>query len=214
MSTKRKRPSYRLIVLLVFSSIFLYSASRLVDRVMSLADGVEGELTPQSIVRALLPGNASQAIDMMRDTGNLDQLLRQVQANGGDVDPQALAHVANTLADAGMAGVPAAKGQDVEMIDVRNAPMDPEVEAAIRNSGIALHTKGRLEEAINAYQNELKADPKSAATWFNLGVAYYQTQQYQASWDALSKAESLGRRIPPDLKVAVHNRLGAEDDGG
>ncbi|MBL1216187.1 MAG: tetratricopeptide repeat protein [Planctomycetes bacterium] len=213
MSTPRKRPSYRLIILLVFSAISLYTVSNIVDRVMSVAEKAGGGWTPQTVIGALLPGQAGEAVNTLRDTKNLDALLNQVQGNDGTMDSAALAQLSQTL---GAGGIPEGDPDhpEAEMVDVRNAPIDPEVEQAIRNSGIALHTQGRLDEAIVAYRRELKAEPKNAATWFNLGIAYFQTEAYEESWDALTTAESLGRLIPPRLKMAVHGKRGTNAAGG
>ncbi|ERT05249.1 glycosyl transferase 2 family protein, partial [Lyngbya aestuarii BL J] len=71
------------------------------------------------------------------------------------------------------------------------------------NLGLALAKKGKLEEAINAYQQAIKIDSKLAKAYHNLGEILSQKEQWQEAIEAYQKA------IDIDPKVSwSHNSLG------
>ncbi len=79
----------------------------------------------------------------------------------------------------------------------------PESAPALSNLGIALHLKGRYDEAIELYRRAIEVDPNDALTNNALGDALVQTGKHL---DAVGHF-LLARRERPDLPF-VHNNLG------
>jgi tetratricopeptide (TPR) repeat protein len=71
------------------------------------------------------------------------------------------------------------------------------------NLGLALAKKGKLEEAINAYQKAIDIDSKLAKAYHSLGEVFSQKEQWQEAIEVYQKA------IDIDPKVSwSHNSLG------
>ena len=96
-----------------------------------------------------------------------------------------------------------AVAREIVMQDVRNTALDAETESSLEKSAVALHTAGRLDEAISAYWEAIKATPKDAGLHLNLGIAYMQKGYLDKARAQVNEADRLGARIPSQLASAL-----------
>ena len=88
-----------------------------------------------------------------------------------------------------------------EQASKRLAPLllaQPNVPEHHLYQGILLTHKGRIDEAISAYQHSCRLRPVMVTCWFNLGQLYYQKGQYQQAMEAFAQALS----VDPNIKQA------------
>jgi tetratricopeptide (TPR) repeat protein len=60
--------------------------------------------------------------------------------------------------------------------------------------GLALSKQGRWKEAINAYKESLRVNPRSAQTYLNLGFVYYELGYDREAQEAFGTASRLQGR--------------------
>src|SRR6266404_1678402 len=63
------------------------------------------------------------------------------------------------------------------------------------------YQEGRYQDAIDAAQNALKADPKASAAYNNIAVSLLALKRYD---EAIANAQ-LALRIQPDFALAANN---------
>ena len=76
------------------------------------------------------------------------------------------------------------------------APHDPHV---LNSLGICLAAVGRTDEALGAYDDAIRADPASAATYFNRGALLEQLSDLPGAKAAFERAAALDRNYPAPL---------------
>ena len=59
----------------------------------------------------------------------------------------------------------------------------------------ALDTVGRVDEALQAYNNALRLEPNDAAIWYNLAVAQRNAKRYLNALEAYAQAERIAPRV-------------------
>ncbi len=92
-------------------------------------------------------------------------------------------------------------GQEIGPYEAARA-LRPDNVAIWSNLGNALHIKGDLEGAIDAYKEAIKLDPKFTAAYFNLGLALAKND-FDGAIDAFKEAIKLDPKYAP-----AHDRLG------
>jgi tetratricopeptide (TPR) repeat protein len=60
--------------------------------------------------------------------------------------------------------------------------------------GLALSRQGRWKEALKAYQESLRIDPRSVQTYLNLGFVYYELGYDREAQEAFGTASRLQAR--------------------
>jgi len=209
----RKRRSIKPFIYLFMVVVSLYSLSRVVDPLLTLASGEAGAVgdglnglvstvikeKTQEVMSRYITGTGTPEGSL--DTLDLDQLTGQLSGqNPGDI---------TSLEQTLLAGLPREKGsqKDDEMIDINSVELDPELEQALLNSAVGLHNQGKLDEAIAAYYHLLSKNPNHAASYANLAVAYLQKSEYEKAWQAIHKSESLGRRTHKQFRADLEEKM-------
>ena len=95
----------------------------------------------------------------------------------------------------------------IEMTNVRDVGLDPELEKSLRASAIALHMEGKLEKAVEAYHKEIAREPSKARLRSNLAVALYQLERYDEAWDEVHEAQRLGGSPPAAFVKALRKKM-------
>ena len=76
---------------------------------------------------------------------------------------------------------------------IRLRPDDPNVYQLI---AIDLHLKGSLDEALKAYKQAETLAPNSASNHYNLGLLYFDRENYDLAKTHAQKAYKLGYKLP------------------
>ena len=92
--------------------------------------------------------------------------------------------------------------EDIRQIGLTNHGINPQDAAAWLNKGNALYNQGKQDEAIKAYDEAIRLDPKLAETWNNKGEALSKQGKYDEAIQALDKATQL----KPDYANAYNNK--------
>lgn len=77
----------------------------------------------------------------------------------------------------------------------------PKMFRAQSNWGMALYERGRVEEALQAFEQSLRLNPRYSKTWSNLGLVYEELGQEDEAEQAYLRALALR----PDLAGACNN---------
>ncbi|MEW6411694.1 MAG: tetratricopeptide repeat protein [Candidatus Zixiibacteriota bacterium] len=77
------------------------------------------------------------------------------------------------------------------------------------NTGRKLSDEGQYDKAVEAFYNEIAANPQSAVAWRELGVAYYRMDNLEKAEDALEQANT----IMPDSRTHLFFGLIYEKQG-
>jgi cytochrome c-type biogenesis protein CcmH/NrfG len=73
--------------------------------------------------------------------------------------------------------------------------------------GMALQMKGDFAEAAGAWEELVTLDPGHADGHARLAIALGFLADYEAAWDHVHAAESLGRRVPPQFRVLLASKF-------
>jgi len=134
--------------------VSLYSMTYYLDPLLTLASGEASKLGDNLFEKAL-SGTLSGDSDAMQET--LAKVMGEQGGEGVDlqtIDIQSLLAGNGDLASMTANATPEKQGnasKDIVMQDVRNAGLDKNTVEKLRNSGVALHKSGKLDEAIKAY---------------------------------------------------------------
>jgi tetratricopeptide (TPR) repeat protein len=72
----------------------------------------------------------------------------------------------------------------------------PETASTHAAYGAYLHRLGNVPQAIEAYKRALALNPKSTQTHYNLGLAYFDTKDYQRANEEAQRAYAMGAELP------------------
>ena len=76
------------------------------------------------------------------------------------------------------------------------------------NKGLALYSHGEYDEAVKAYEEAIRLNPKDADAWIGKGSALGK----QGKYDEVIKAYEEAIRLDPKLAMAWYNKGNALDD--
>lgn len=208
--TREKKRLFKLFYYMATLCISLYSVSRIVSPILELKEsfGADGNVSTsviKNILFNLLPGNTEANLEQygieddiinklpFADNPQLQGQLQRYQLanNTGAQDTQPVISV----------------NKNIVVQDIRNAELDPELEKELSRSAVVLHAQGKLEEAIAVYLTDVGKNPRDAAAFSNLALAYYQTGQYTDAWEAVFKAEDLGRVTNSEFRSKLTEKM-------
>jgi tetratricopeptide (TPR) repeat protein len=78
----------------------------------------------------------------------------------------------------------------------RAIAINPNAPGTYTTMGIYLHRKHQYAEAIKSFQQALKLDPNSFNAQYNIGLAYFETKQYDLANQYAQRAYALGAPFP------------------
>jgi GlpG protein len=135
-----------------------------------------------------------------RDGRGADRLGRAVAADPGQADWWRNLGLARQRV-----GQPGAAAEAYRAA-LRLRPQDPEVRAALAgilaNDGYARHVAGDLRGAVELYREAVATDDRSAATWYNLGLAYRGLGRDGEAREAFRRAGDLDP-ADPSVRAAL-----------
>ena len=231
-----KRGRIKIIFYLVSFSVSLYSISRVLDPIISIASGHPEDIKGGLFAR-LLPGLiGGESLDLSGITGgegglsSVDDIFNSLKQQGGDQTASSagtdlqnlLSRVKSTASPSSKSGgtgsariirntraTPVKKmtADEIAMTAVDSRVLDPDVEKSLRESAISLHTQGKIEEAIAAYQKAIAASPKRSGLHRNLALAYFQIGNYTNAWDEVHATRQLNGTIPDKFLHALGDKM-------
>lgn len=89
--------------------------------------------------------------------------------------------------------------------------LNPEYAAAFNNRGIAYIEKGDPDRAISDCIKAIELNHEYGNAYYSLSAAYFKKGQYDKSWEAVHKAEALGRKADPGFIEALKKMSGREE---
>ena len=231
-----KRGRIKIAFYLVSFSVSLYSISRVIEPIMSIASGHPEEIK-DSFFAKFIPGlTGGESLDLSGLTGgedgdsSIDDIFNSLKQQGGDqTTPSTATDLQNVLSQAGDSSKISSKSanrsgakiirntralpvkklnpSDIAMTTVDSHELDPEVEESLRQSAISLHTQGKIKEAITAYQKAIAASPNRAGLHRNIALAYYQLGNFTSAWDEVHTAQQLGGTVPDRFLQSLRDKM-------
>jgi tetratricopeptide (TPR) repeat protein len=78
----------------------------------------------------------------------------------------------------------------------------------LHNEGLALHSQGKYDEAIQAYEKAIKIDPRHAAAWNDKGLALYSQEKYDEAIKCFDEAIRLDPTTTKDIAIDAWDNKG------
>jgi tetratricopeptide (TPR) repeat protein len=160
---------------------------------------------------ALLPVTASECMDEARRAIARHHFRRaEILLEKADVDPPDNQRMWQAWTDLGQACYEFGVHAQVQTAFLKALRYGPKDMASHFNVALGLHLNEKYEEALASYLKANQIEPKHPKVWCNLGVLYFQMQQYALAESALRYATLANReyaRAWDNLAAA----LGAQD---
>jgi tetratricopeptide (TPR) repeat protein len=174
-------------------------------------DLAETAAEPDESLAAPLPEGTEECLKQAAEAITKRQLKRATQllerANHNPVEPP---RMWQAWTDLGQAFYAAGYSAQVEMAFVEALKYGPQEMASHFNVALGQHLNGKYELALSSYLRANQIEPKHPKVWCNLGVLYFQMDQYPQAESALRYATISDRtyaRAWDNLAAA----LGAQD---
>ena len=159
----------------------------------------------------LLPATTLECLDEARQAILRQRFQRaEVLLEKADVEPADSQQMWQVWTDLGQACYEAGFPLQVQTAFLKALKYGPREMASHFNVALGLHLNERHEEALASYLKANQLEPKHPKVWCNLGVLYFQMQQYALAESALRYATVAN----PDYARAWDNlaaALGAQD---
>ncbi len=99
------------------------------------------------------------------------------------------------------------KGQiDQAIADYNKAiEINPGLAESYHNRGVAYFNKGQHDQAIADFTRAIEINPGHAEAYHNRAFSYVYIKEYDNAWNDVEKAQALGVRINPILKMLLED---------
>jgi len=67
--------------------------------------------------------------------------------------------------------------------------------------GVSVQNKGRLEDAVEAFEKALELDPKNGDAWFRKAFCLHELGRYKEAMDSVGKALEIDPRDTEAMKL-------------
>lgn len=197
------RRSLKPVFYIACACVSLYSVTRIVEPILAIREdrgGAGGLIGALPGLSQALGGSSSALpdLDQLPAGGGLSDLQTYLKENG-------LTGAASTD-DAGQAAL--APPKEIVVRDVRligNERDDARRSAFLK--ALALQHEGRLDEAQDAYEALLNADPNDSGVRRNLAIVHYQRGDYGAAWAQVHAVRDLEREVPAEFVALLAQKM-------